>query len=200
MGSEPNGSVCIAPRLLLIGGAPASGKTQLARQLAARFGAALCSKDEIKEILFETLASGAQSAQTPPAAQSALWSRRLSNTSFALQFHFATALLRAHRLVLLEGNFRPGEHEVPLTALLGAGSGARLIQVLCEASVATRAERLAARAADPTRHALHQDALIDAQRPSPQFLELPGTRLYYPTGPGSQNAFGALCVELQSHL
>lgn len=186
MGSEPNGSGAITPHLLLVGGAPASGKTQLARALAARYGAALCAKDEIKEILFETLGVRAPS-------------RRLSDASFALQFHFAATLLRVHRCVLLEGNFRPGEHETPLRALL-AVTGAQPLQVLCQASSATRAARLVARAGDPQRHPAHHDARIDPQQPGPGFLELPGVRLNCSSDRDPLQAFAALCAELDTLL
>ena len=199
MAGEPNGSSPIAPRLLLVGGAPASGKTQLARQLAARYGAALCTKDEIKEILFETLAAPAEYAQCGGDTLSVGWSRRLSDASFALQFHFAATLLRAQRCVLLEGNFRPGEHEVPLTALLSA-AGAQAIQILCQASSATRAARLAARAGDAGRHPAHHDERINAHQPGPDFLDLPGARLNCSSDADSPQALAVLCAELDALL
>ena len=200
MSAEPNGFVRDAPWLLLVGGAPASGKTQLARQLAARYGALLCSKDQLKEVLFDTLGTGqavaapAGTTLPPPG-----WSRRLSDASFALMFQLAPALLHAGRPVLLEGNFRPGEHEAPLAALLSAAHG-KLIQILCFASIATRAARLAARVGDPTRHRAHQDARIDVHRPAPSFLALPGVRLSYDSDLDPQRAFGQLCRELDRRL
>src|SRR6185437_12780589 len=141
--AEPNGFGSGTPWLLLVGGAPASGKTLLARQLAARYGALLCTKDQIKEVLFDTLGIGEDAASLtatsaaalrPLSAPAARWSRRLSDASFALLFGLAPALLHVRRPVLLEGNFRPGEHEAALAALLSA-SRARLIQILCHASI-----------------------------------------------------------------
>jgi predicted kinase len=178
MAAQTNGSRCDAPRLLLIAGAPASGKSVLSRQLSQRYGAALCAKDALKEILFEALGTG--EALGTARAQ---WSRSLSDASFALLFHLAATLLQyagPPRVVILEGNFRPGEHEAALQALLKA-SGARLIQVLCQASPTTRAARLAARLADPLRHPAHHDASIDAGAPPPGFLELPGARQRFDT-------------------
>lgn len=209
MSAEPNGFVREAPWLLLVGGAPASGKTQLARQLAARYGALLCTKDQLKEVLFDTLGTGhaeastaalpagaARAGFTPPPPD---WSRRLSDASFALMFQLTPALLHARRPVLLEGNFRPGEHEAPLAALLSVAH-AQLIQILCFASSATRAARLAARAGDPTRHPAHQDARIDVHRPAPSFLALPGARLSYDSDLDAQCAFEQLCRELDGRL
>ncbi|MGH8207373.1 MAG: AAA family ATPase, partial [Steroidobacteraceae bacterium] len=106
------------PRLVLITGAPASGKSELAGRVAERYGAYCCSKDSIKEILFDTLGSG-----------DAGWSRRLSDASFALLFALALPLCRADRPLLLEGNFRPGEHEHALVPVLGGG--VQLGQILC---------------------------------------------------------------------
>jgi predicted kinase len=163
---------------VLITGAPASGKSELAGRLAARYRAVCCSKDSIKEILLDTLGSG-----------DAGWSRRLSNASFSVLFEFAPLLCRAERPLLLEGNFRPGEHERPLAALLSA-AGAQLAQVLCMATHATRAGRLAARAHDPRRHPGHHDAHPGTQ-PAAQvrcaadagseagFLQLSGPRLAF---------------------
>ena len=191
---------------MLVGGAPASGKTQLARQLAARYGALLCAKDQIKEVLFDTLGTGPQSAASPavsasPAASAGagLWSRRLSDASFALMFHLAPALLHAQRPLLLEGNFRPGEHESAVAPLLCAGR-AQLIQILCYASIATRAARLAARADDATRHPAHQDARIDVHRPAPCFLALPGMQLSYDSELDPRGALERLFAELDVRL
>src|SRR3984885_3761187 len=136
---------CTVSRLLLITGPPASGKTHLARELASRYACGVGSKDAIKETLFEALGTG-----------DAAWSRRLSDASFALLFQWAAPLLQAHALLLLEGNFRHGEHEAALRSLLER-SGASAAQVLCVAQPATRAARLAARAADPGRHRGHRD-------------------------------------------
>ncbi len=107
------------PRLLLLTGAPATGKTRLAAALATRRGACLCSKDEIKELLFDALGTGG-----------ADYSRRLSDASFALLFALLPRLLRPGRLLLLEGNFRPGRHEAADRTRAGRparGGGAGLL-------------------------------------------------------------------------
>jgi predicted kinase len=174
-----------APHLLLITGAPASGKSRLARELATRYGAGAASKDQIKEILFEVLGTG-----------DAVWSRRLSTASFALLFSWAAQLLCAHRLVLLEGNFRVAEHLPPLRALL-EHSGARIAQVLCMAEPATRAARLAAREVDPERHRGHRDWQIDAGAAGGTgFLDLPGPRLQFDSEADWQRELALLCAQI----
>lgn len=196
MSAEPNGLRPDVPWLLLIGGAPAAGKSSLARALAPRYGALVCTKDELKEVLFDTLGAGPCGAAPGAAAR---WSRRLSDASFALLFHLAPRLLQAGRPLLLEGNFRPGEHEGALSALLEAG-GARLIQILCHASRATRARRLQARAADPLRHAVHRQVSLDAGAPEPGLLALPGVQLRFDGEASAADALAALCAQLDARL
>src|SRR5690349_7421308 len=87
-------------RVILITGLPATGKTTLARTVAARYGLPLVAKDLIKEPLLDVL-----------GASDAAQSRRLSDASFAILFAIARELHAAGVDMLLEGNFRPGEHE-----------------------------------------------------------------------------------------
>jgi predicted kinase len=174
-------------RLLLLTGAPATGKTQLAEVLVQRYGAALCSKDAIKELLFNALGTGG-----------ADYSRRLSDASFALLFAFLPRLLRPGRLLLVEGNFRRGEHEAPLAGALPP-DGAAFAQVWCRASLATRAARLGARAADPRRHPGHRDRQADpAAAAAEGFLELPGPRWQFDSDRPRERALAALYAELDS--
>jgi predicted kinase len=175
-------------RLLLLTGPPASGKTLLAGRLAARHGACCCTKDEIKELLFDTLGAG-----------DAAWSRRLSDASFALLFAYAPRLLRPGQLLLIEGNFRPGEHEAPLTAVLRRGA-AQLAQVLCVADPALRAARLAARASDPQRHAAHRAQPLVATARESGLLDLPGPQWVYHSGSPDEGEWASLCERLERWL
>jgi predicted kinase len=173
------------PQLLLLTGAPASGKTQLAARLAQHYGACCCSKDQIKELLLDTLGEG-----------DAQWSRRLSDASFALLFAFAPRLLAVQRLLLMEGNFRPGEHEPALAAVLSA-AGAALGQVLCRADRGVCAARIAARAADPQRHPGHRDRDLDpAASAAADFLDLPGPRWQFSSDLAGEGEWLALCRQL----
>ena len=177
-------------RLILVSGLPGTGKSTLARMLAQRYTLPLICKDTIKEPLFDVIGAPDRAA-----------SRRLSDASFAAMFAIARDCLRAGADLILEGNFRPGEHETaviaalpavdPLTALLTGGateiavpppSAPRptpIAQIVCSASEAVRIARLKARATDLSRHPGHHDASL-VQDPAPtlgEFLALPGLRL-----------------------
>jgi predicted kinase len=126
-------------RVIVVTGLPGAGKSTLARELAHRYRLPLIAKDFIKESLLDVL-----------GAADAAQSRKLSDASFAAMFRLAAEWARLGNGFILEGNFRPGEHEVPLRDALAA---AQVAQVLCRVPEVERLARLAARAENPSRHA-----------------------------------------------
>jgi predicted kinase len=159
-----------ARRVFLVTGLPATGKTTLARALAHALAAPLLSKDGIKEPLFDTLGAADRAA-----------SRRLSDASFAVLFALADEFLARPGAVVIEGNFRPGEHEPALRALLARHAPVSCTQVLCRIPEPLRQQRLAARAADAARHPGHRDGdwVAQAGVSSDGFLDVAGPRLLH---------------------
>jgi predicted kinase len=160
---------------MLITGLPGTGKSTLARLLAHRYALPLICKDTIKEPLFDVIGAADRAA-----------SRRLSDASFAAMFALARDCLRVGVDLILEGNFRPGEHELAVIDALPAQAppaprpAANIAQILCRASEPLRIARLTARATDISRHPGHDDAATlgqDASPPPSDFLALPGLRL-----------------------
>jgi predicted kinase len=180
-------------RLVIVSGLPGVGKSQVAARIARRFALVLLSKDAIKEILFDTLGTGEPR-----------WSGMLSNASFAALFAVAGQILQAGGEVLLEGNFRAGEHEsklLPVLALRPCG----VTQVLCRLPEEARLQRLEQRAARAERHPGHLDRLFQrrfAQRAGPDsdFLDLPGTRIVHDTEGNADDAWARLVPDLDLAL
>ena len=154
--------------LMIILGCPASGKTTLARRLAAELSVPALCKDDIKEALFESLGVGDRET-----------SRRLSDACFAAQLRMARTQLMAGLCCVLEGNWRAEHAGGVLSAL--ERTGARTAQVWCHASPAETVRRFAAR----VRHPGHLDAagLAEEVQQSaglpPAFMDLGGPRWVY---------------------
>jgi predicted kinase len=155
--------------LILITGMPGTGKSTLAGSLARHLGVPLICKDTIKEPLLDVIGAADRAE-----------SRRLSDASFAVMFALARDCLRAGTDLILEGNFRPGEHESALSALIDdanatdrnddeSAEDVLVTQVLCRAPEHVRISRLKTRSTDPSRHPGHRDAdlAVDVTLPDP---------------------------------
>lgn len=131
------------PALLIVTGHPATGKTTLARALAAELKLPLFSKDALKESLFDTL--GWRDRE---------WSRQIGVAAIALLYAAAEALLAAGMPLIVESNFRADLDTERMTALR-ARSPFRPAQVRCVASGGVMAERYLRRIAAGERHPGH---------------------------------------------
>jgi predicted kinase len=131
--------------LVIVSGAPGSGKSTLARRLADEIGAPVLVRDDLKEILLDTL--GAEDREA---------SNRLGVASYALLHRLLNVFVgRVSRLVV-ESNFTRGLAEPELAPLLSATIP---VQLHCRASESEVVRRIEARAGSDERHPGHFDAV-----------------------------------------
>ncbi|MGZ6372549.1 MAG: AAA family ATPase, partial [Candidatus Limnocylindria bacterium] len=105
------------PTLVIVSGAPGSGKTTLAHHLAADLHLPLISKDELKEALADAIG-------VPPDVPASM---QLGAVAYSVVYFVAQQLLEARAGLIIESNFRRGVSETELQPLLGR-SDACLIQ------------------------------------------------------------------------
>ena len=131
------------PCLILVSGPPASGKTTLARRLAAGFGLPAVHKDAIKESLFGTLG-----VRSPEGAQG------LGRASIALLYDFVERLLASRVSVIAESNFHARADSERIAAL-GQRIKFETLQLYCTASEAVLIQRFHRRSGTAERHPGH---------------------------------------------
>jgi predicted kinase len=133
----------VSGRLVIVGGAPATGKTTLARALGTALGLPVITKDDIKESLAEPFTTGDRE-----------WSRQLGVAAYSVLFVVAERILAAGHGLVLESNFRRGISDKPLQDLAALAPTA---VILCRTPKAR--DRYAERAA-VGRHRVHIDDAV----------------------------------------
>jgi predicted kinase len=132
-------------RLVIVGGAPATGKTTLALALGTSLRLALITKDDIKEALASPFATGDRD-----------WSRQLGVAAYSVLFTVAERILAAGNGLILETNFRRGMSESSLRALARLAPTAVIV---CRVPDPLRRKRFQDRAARG-RHRVHIDSAV----------------------------------------
>ena len=136
-------------QLVIVSGAPASGKTTLARSLGRQLGLPVLEKDALKEALSDAVGVPADVAA----------SSRLGSAAYAACFSLARNLLADDVGVVLESNFRRGLSEAELVPIAAVASMVHLVH--CTAPESVIMQRYRTR----SRHAAHLDDLrYDAVR------------------------------------
>jgi predicted kinase len=142
------------PRLVIVSGPSASGKTSIARELAEELGLALLAKDDVKESLFDTLGNPSDDAE----------SGRLGLASYVLIERLGRRILESGVGLVVEGNFFRDRHEAHLGPLVARS---RAVVLHCDIAPEAMADRLKKRAAgEKKRHPGHTE-------PDPELLEDP---------------------------
>ena len=130
-------------RLVIVGGAPATGKTTLAHELGGTLGLPVITKDDIKEALAAPFETGDRG-----------WSRHLGVAAYSALFAVAMRVLAAGHGLVLESNFRRGISDASLRSLAAL---APTVVIVCRTTDARRRfEERAARG----RHRVHIDAAV----------------------------------------
>ncbi len=141
-GDVSSSQVLSRPLIVIVGGAPGTGKTTLAVPLAKTLELTLLSKDLIKESLMDSL--GASDLAT---------SQRIGSATWELLYRVAGWLLDVGVGSVIEGNFGARARE-PLTRLT---SRSRAVQISCRCADSLSQERYARRSVAPDRHPGHMD-------------------------------------------
>jgi predicted kinase len=132
------------PDLLIVSGAPGSGKTTLAHRLGATLGLPVLTKDDFKEVLYETT-----------GAPNRLSSTQLGHAAIVLLLSVANRLLQARVSLVVECNFYRGLAESQLEPLI---QGRRVVLVHCQGEPKTIIRRFRERAEGGKRHPCHHNA------------------------------------------
>lgn len=128
--------------IILIAGMPASGKTTFAKRLSEELQIPMVSKDEIKEILFDTV--GFHSREEKVA---------LGVGSMNIMYLFTESLMRTNKLIILENNFE-NISKPKLQELINKYHYTP-ITVLFDGDMKTIYNRFIERDKSPTRHRGH---------------------------------------------
>jgi predicted kinase len=161
------------PLLLVVSGAPASGKTSVAEALATRLRIPIISKDTFKETLYETVGHG-------EAIEGAI-----EQAALALLFSVVESQLAAGVSVVAESNFDASSDLEPFRRLCAAHE-LRLVQVHCTRDEERLVERFVGRIEEGKRHPGHGDEPEDADEVRAKIaagvweaLDLPGELLEF---------------------
>ena len=139
------------PSLVIISGAPGTGKTVLAQRLALELPVAVIEKDAIKECLLDTMGEGDRE-----------WSKSLGAASFALLRLILRAHLEAGQPIVIEAAFQP-EFDARWLRSLRQQYDFRVLELHCHAQEETALDRYQRREISGERHPGHRSgSSIDA--------------------------------------
>ena len=131
------------PTLVLISGAPATGKTCLARHLMDALPVVVLEKDAIKETLFDSLGEGSRE-----------WSSKLGGATFALLRMLVESHLKAGQSVVTESTFQP-EFDALWLDRMKESYDIDVLELHCHTDPDTALHRYARRIDSDGRHTGH---------------------------------------------
>lgn len=132
-----------APLLVVVSGAPGSGKTTLAQRLGAALHLPVIARDDLQEVMYDTL-----------GVTDAASSMRVGRAAFALLALLADRLVSAGVGALVEANYHQDGLEAQVGPLLHKASVA---VIHCDGDPEVIARRYLERAERGERHPAHHD-------------------------------------------
>lgn len=131
--------------LIIVSGPPSTGKTTLAKAISQKFAIPLISKDNLKEILFDTLGWKDRD-----------WSKRLGSASFALMHYTLDSFMITGQPIIIEGNFKPEFESSEIISRLQKFNYSA-VQIMCQSDGQILFDRFKKRSESGQRHPGHCD-------------------------------------------
>lgn len=145
-------------KLIIVTGDLAAGKSTFSKRLAERYGVTSYNKDDIKEVLADTIGFSNREENL-----------KLSKAAVGLMCYRFTEAAKAGRDVILEANFR--DSELMHIAELAAERGYRIMTLCMQGDVETLYERFRNRIKNENRHPAHQSVGIRSSGDYKTYLE-----------------------------
>jgi adenylate kinase family enzyme len=140
----------LSPPIILISGAPCTGKTTLSKQLSPALKIPLISKDGMKERMFDAL-----DFDTMQGEESNL-SKKIGAATSDLLYYLIEQHLKVMQPLIVESNF-DNKYASPSLRQLKSSYEVSYIEVHCKADTEVLVERYLKRAQDGSRHPIHFD-------------------------------------------
>ena len=133
------------PTLIIISGPPGTGKTSLGKLLSDRYSIPFISKDDLKEILFDSLGWSDRE-----------WSKKVGTAGYSLLYYMTKQLLLKDQFLIIESNFH-SQFDTPILKKILENAHASCLEIYLSCNGDILLERFQKRAANPSRHPGHVD-------------------------------------------